>query len=165
MKCKCLCVAVRLVYHSVCIYRCIHLKELTVRWCISVTDAGISMVISHCNQLCELNLLVLEDITGLCALCEDPESTLCFITGLWCPYSRFITDNKCPPLDHIVSRHNSSHIFITFSLILHCIACCSQIHRIIIIISNDMPVTIVFPSVTTVYFFIGLPAFLFPCRI
>jgi len=33
-----------------------------------------------------------------------------------------------------VSRYNSVHIFITFSLILHCIACCSQIHPIIIII-------------------------------
>jgi len=90
--------------------------------------------------------------------------------GLWCPYSRFITDNKCPPLDHIVSRHNSSHIFIIFSLVLHCIACCSQIHPIITItitihIFNDMPVIVVFPSFTRVYFFIGLPAFLFPCRI
>ena len=83
MKCKCLCVAVRLVYHCVYIHRCIHLKELTVHWCISVIDAGISMVISHCKQLCELNLLGLSHITGMCALCEDPEPTLHFIT-LWC---------------------------------------------------------------------------------
>jgi len=64
--------------------------------------------------------------------------------GWWCPYSKSIIDHKCPPLHHIVSWYNSSHIFITFSLILHCIACCSQIHPIIIItihISNDMPVT------------------------
>jgi len=80
MKCKCLCVAVRLVYHCVCIYRCIHLKELAVCECYNVTDAGISMVNSHCNQLCVLNLLGLEYITGMCALCEDCESTLCFIT-------------------------------------------------------------------------------------
>ena len=46
--------------------------------------------------------------------------------GVWYSYSRFITDHKGPPLDHIVSRYNSAHIFIAFSLILHCIACCSQ---------------------------------------
>jgi len=69
MKCKCLCVAVRLVYHCFCIYRCIHLKELAVYWC-DVTDVGISMVISHCNQLRVLDLRALEYITGMCALCE-----------------------------------------------------------------------------------------------
>ena len=75
--------------------------------------------------------------------------------GLWYSYSRFITDHKCPPLHHIVSRYNSSHIFITFSLILHCITCCSQIHSIIIIhISNDMPVTVVFAfSHYSIYFY------------
>jgi len=61
--------------------------------------------------------------------------------GLWCSYSRFITDHKCPSLDQIVSRYNSAGTFITFSLVLHCIACCSQIHPIIIIhIFNDTPV-------------------------
>jgi len=70
--------------------------------------------------------------------------------GLWCPYRKSITDHKCPPQDHIVSRHNSSHIFTNFFLVLYCIAYCSQIHPIIIIIiiipiSNDMPVTVVFP--------------------
>jgi bacterioferritin-associated ferredoxin len=83
MKCKCLCVAVGLVYHCVCIYRCIHLKALTVCWCYKVTDAGISMVISQCNQLRILDLKGLKYITGMCALCEVPEPTLCFIT-LWC---------------------------------------------------------------------------------
>jgi len=83
MKCKCLCVAVRLVYHCVCIYRCIHLKELAVGWCNSVTDAGISMVISHCSQLRVLDLMGLEYITGMCAVCEDCESTLCFITMVY----------------------------------------------------------------------------------
>ena len=82
MKCKCLCVAVRLVYHCVCIYRCIHLKELAVCWCV-VTDAGMSMVISHCNQLCVLDLMGLPSITGMCALCKDRETTLCFITMVY----------------------------------------------------------------------------------
>jgi len=83
MKCKCLCVAVRLVYHCVCIYRCKHLKELTVCLCNNVTDAGISMVISHYSQLRVLYLIGLEYITGMCALCEDPEPTLCSVT-VWC---------------------------------------------------------------------------------
>jgi len=82
VKCKRLCVAVRLVYHCVYIYRCIHLKELTVGRFLDVTDAGISMVISHCKQLCVLYLSGLEYITGMCALCEVAEPTLCFITGL-----------------------------------------------------------------------------------
>ena len=76
-------VAVRLLYHCVCIYRCIHLKELAMRCNFSVTDAGISMVISHCKQLCVLNLLFLKDITGMCALCKDRETTLCFITMVY----------------------------------------------------------------------------------
>jgi hypothetical protein len=74
--------AVRSVYHCVCIYRCIRLKELKVSSCNKITDAGIGMVISHCNQLRVLNLAGLRHITGMCALCEDPEPTLCFIT-LW----------------------------------------------------------------------------------
>jgi len=44
--------------------RCIHLKELTVNWCYNVTDAGISIVTSHCIQLRVLNLLGLSHITG-----------------------------------------------------------------------------------------------------
>ena len=76
MKCKCLCVAVRLVYHCVCIYRCIHLKELSVSWFNKITDAGIIMVIRHRKQLCVLDVMGLEYITSMCALCEDPESTL-----------------------------------------------------------------------------------------
>ena len=56
------------------------MKELTVRNCNAVTNAGISMVICHCNQLRKLNLRALVSITGMCALCEDPEPTLCFIT-------------------------------------------------------------------------------------
>jgi len=83
MKCKCLCVAVRFVYHCVCIYRCIHLKELADSWFNKVTDAGIIMVISHCKQLCVLDLMGLEYITGMCALCEDRESTLCFVTMVY----------------------------------------------------------------------------------
>ena len=79
MQCKCLCVAVRELYLRVCIYRCIHLKELAVCGCHNITDAGISTVISHCNQLRVLNLKDLPSITGMCAHCEDYESTLCFI--------------------------------------------------------------------------------------
>jgi hypothetical protein len=64
----------------VCIYRCVHLKELAVCCCPNVTDPGISMVICNCNQLRVLNLFYLDYITGMCAVCEDPEPTLCFIT-------------------------------------------------------------------------------------
>ena len=89
--------------------------------------------------------------------------------GVWYTYSRFITDHKGPPLDHIVSRYNSAHIFITFSLILHCIACCSQINPIIIIIIihiiKDLCGDPLFPSGSTANFFIGLLALIFPCRI
>jgi hypothetical protein len=67
----------------VCIYRCIYLEKLTVCGCCNVTDAGISIVISHCNQLRVLDLTGLAYITGTCALCEDSEPTLSFIT-LWC---------------------------------------------------------------------------------
>jgi len=70
MKCKCLCVVVRLVYHCVCIYRCIYLKEFEIINCCNVTDAGISMVTSHCNQLRLLVLTGITSITGVCALCE-----------------------------------------------------------------------------------------------
>jgi len=38
------------------------------------------MVISHCSQLRVLNLRGLPSITGMCALCDDPETLLCFIT-------------------------------------------------------------------------------------
>jgi len=53
-----------------------NLEELAVHSCQKVTDAGISMVITHCNQLRKLDFSSLS-ITGLCALCEDPEPTLC----------------------------------------------------------------------------------------
>jgi hypothetical protein len=72
--------------------------------------------------------------------------------GLWCPYSKSITDQKGPTLDHIVKwyLHN------LFSN-PHCIACCSQICPIIIIIIitifNDLCSGPLFPSITTVYFY------------
>jgi len=69
--------AVRYFYQCVCIYRCLQLKELTVRECYAVTDAGMSMVISQCSQLRVLDLVYLPSITGMCALCEDPELILC----------------------------------------------------------------------------------------
>jgi len=59
------------------------MKELAVSVCCNVTDAGISIVIRQCNQLRVLNLMCLLCITGMCALCEDSEPTLCFIV-LWC---------------------------------------------------------------------------------
>jgi len=65
------------MYQCVCIYRCINLKELTVRNCFAVTDAGLSMVLRQCSQLRVLDLADLPSITGMCALCEDPELTLC----------------------------------------------------------------------------------------
>ena len=69
---------------SLCwIYRCIHLKELTVRGGNNVTDTGITMVISHCNQLHLLDLSSICSITGMCALREDPEPTLRFITMVY----------------------------------------------------------------------------------
>ena len=36
--------------------------------CDDITDDGISLVITHCNQLRELNLMSLEYIRGMCAL-------------------------------------------------------------------------------------------------
>ena len=58
-----------------------HLKELKVIECSNVTDAGISMVVRQCSQLRVLDLADLPYITGMCALCEDPEPTLCYN---WC---------------------------------------------------------------------------------
>jgi hypothetical protein len=86
--------------------------------------------------------------------------------GICYSYSRFITDHKGPPLDRIVSRYNSAYIFIMFSLVLRSIACCSQIHPIIITthifkyLDSD---PLCFPQYSI--FFIGLPALIFPCRI
>jgi len=131
MKCKCLCMALRWVYSCVFICRCIHLKELTLSEC-EISDAGISMVIRKCSQLYVLNLWGLPQITGMFALFEDSETTLCFIT-LWCIIILQKVNHKGPPLDHIVRRRNSFRIIITFSLILHCIICCSQIHHNIFI--------------------------------
>ena len=71
--------AVRQDYQCVSIYRCIHLEELVVNTCPRVTDAGVSMVICQCSELRVLVLTGLPLITGMCALCEDPETTLCFI--------------------------------------------------------------------------------------
>jgi hypothetical protein len=129
----------RLVDHWVWIYRCIHLKDLAVSSCHCVTDAGISMVIRQCNELHKLSFGGLPQITGMCALYWAPGITLPFIP-LWCmySYSRFIAVHKGPLVNHIVSRYNSAHIFIPFSLVLHSIACCSQIHTIIIHIFKNL---------------------------
>jgi uncharacterized protein YjaG (DUF416 family) len=149
--------AVRWVYHCVCIYRCIHLKELAVRGQCNVTDAGMGKVICRCNQLRVLNLKGLNHITGVCALCEDPEPTLCFIT-VCCMIvlQQGHTDHNVPPLDHILSRYDKAHTFKTLSLILHCIACSSQIHPIITSSSISLRIWAVnrcVPSVSTVYFY------------
>ena len=165
MQCKCLCMSVRHVYHCVCTYRCIHLKELKVCSCSNITDAGISMVVRQCSQLRVLNLYDEKNITGMCALCEDPEPTLCAITGIWYSYSRFITDHKGSPLDHIVSQYNSAYNFTTFSLILRCIACCSLIHPIIVHIFEYLGSDLLCFPQSVQYIFIGLPALIFPCRI
>jgi hypothetical protein len=63
----------------VCVDRCFQLKELAVSWC-DVTDAGITVVITNCTQLCDLSLNNQKRVTGMYAVCEDPEPTLCFIT-------------------------------------------------------------------------------------
>ena len=76
MQCKCLCVALREVYHCVFIHRCIHLKELVVYLSLYVTDAGFCMVISQRNQLRVLELWGLPCITGTCAVCDDPENSV-----------------------------------------------------------------------------------------
>jgi hypothetical protein len=67
----------------VCIYRCVHLKLLSFGSCDKVTDAGISVVVTHCNGLRVLYLKYLRNIRGTCAVCEDPKHTLCFITMLY----------------------------------------------------------------------------------
>jgi hypothetical protein len=130
-----------------------------------VTDAGISMVISQCNELHKLSLVGLQKITGMCALYGDPETSLPFIP-LWCIYfvSRFITDHNGPLVNHIVSRYNSAHIFITFSLLLHSIACCSQINATIIhIFKNLGSVPLCFP-LSVQYIFCWLSTNNFPMR-
>jgi hypothetical protein len=72
----CVCVCGREVsLLCVCVYRCVRLKELTigtesVSENQNVSEDGISMVLSHCNQLCILNLIGLWHIRGMCALCE-----------------------------------------------------------------------------------------------
>ena len=58
------------------------MKELEVIECRDVTDAGIIMVVRQCSQLRVLNLADLPYIKGMCALCEDPEPTLCVITDV-----------------------------------------------------------------------------------
>jgi hypothetical protein len=70
----------------------------------------------------------------VCTLWRPWTYILFYNSAVWCSYSRFFTDHKCPPPDHILSLYNSAHIFITFSLILYSMACCSQTHPIIIII-------------------------------
>ena len=51
------------------------MNELVVDYYCNVTDAGVSLVISQCNQLRVLKLVDLPSITGMCALSEDPEPT------------------------------------------------------------------------------------------
>jgi hypothetical protein len=119
-------------FHCVFIYRCTHLKELKVCYCDKVTDAGISMVISRCNQLHVLNLRGLPFIAGMCAHCLNPEPTLCSIT-LWCviflqqvhqwaqrpttvPYCKSVQFNLClhnlfsnPPLYSMLQSNTPHH--------------------------------------------------------
>jgi hypothetical protein len=132
--------------YCVCIYRCIYLRELAACGSSNVTDAGISMVISHCSQLCVLDLNSLEHITGMCALCEDAEHILCVITLCFMnSFIRFITDHKGPPFYLLV-----------ISSYLHSLFCNAQLcsllwpNRPIIIILGFVPGTVVFPSVSTV---------------
>jgi len=78
------------------------------------------MVICHCNQLRVLNLLDLWSITGMCALCEVPEPTLCFITLCYMIFIQQVHHGfQSPTQNHIISQYNLVHIFTTFSLILH----------------------------------------------
>ena len=67
----------------------------------------------------------------------------------------------------ILSRYNSAHIFITFSLILHCMACCSQIHSIIIIhiFKNLGSDTMCSPQSLQYIFFYWLSSLTFPMLI
>ena len=71
------------------------MKALAVCGCINVTDVGISIVISHCSQLRTLNLEGLPYITGTCALCEDPETTLCFVNLCEDPETTLYFVNLC----------------------------------------------------------------------
>jgi hypothetical protein len=121
--CVCLCEVSLL---CVCVYRCVHLKELDVSFCYKITDTGISNVITRCTQLCVLNLMDVKSITGLCAVCNVPEPSLCFITlaVLYC-YSMLITDYKARTLVHIDSQYYLAHIH-NISLLLNCRACCNH---------------------------------------
>jgi hypothetical protein len=66
----------------VCGYRCEQLRELAISGICNeqLTDAGVRNVIIHRTELCVLSLVSLKHITGMCAVCEVPEPTLCFIT-------------------------------------------------------------------------------------
>jgi hypothetical protein len=83
MQCKCLCVTVRWVYCVVCVYRCVHLKELEVCFCEDITDAGISSVTTNCTQLRALNMWGLQRITGVCSLWSTWTYIVFYNYGVW----------------------------------------------------------------------------------
>jgi hypothetical protein len=147
----------------VCVYRCVQLKELKVCQCNSITDAGISMVISNCTQLCVLDLRGLDLITGMCAVCEIPETTLPFITLCCMIFLQFITDHECPPLDHIVSLYNAAHLHKLSSN--HPIYSMLQSHPITIHISNHIAETCCVSLIQYCTCFIAFPELLFLRRI
>ena len=68
-----------------------------------------------------------------CTLWRSWTDIVFYNYGVWFSFSRFSADHQGPPLDHILSQYNSARIFITWSLIFHCITCHSKIHPIIII--------------------------------
>ena len=131
------------------------------------------MVLCHCNQLRVLDLKGLKQITGMFALCDGPEPTLSFRTLCFMIFLEQVhTDHNVPPLDYIVSRYNKAHTFKTLFLILHCIACCSQIHPIIIIIIiivihifKDLDSEPLCSISQYGIFLIGLTVLIFPCGI
>jgi hypothetical protein len=120
--CVCGCEVILL---CVCVYRCVHLKELDVCGCSKITDAGISLVINNCSQLCALNLWGLMHITGICAACEVPELTLCFITML---YDILSADSSLTTQAHnwTILWAGIIQLFVNFYLTLHCKACCTH---------------------------------------
>jgi hypothetical protein len=82
--CVCVCVCgCEVSLLGVCIYRCAHLKLLSCSSCYKVTDAGISLVVTHCTELRVLDVGYIKNIEGTYAVCEDPKHTLCFITMLY----------------------------------------------------------------------------------
>jgi hypothetical protein len=119
---------------SLCLYLQIHTFERIVslyvqqfNWCWnqhgdkslqSAACTGIDGSVTHNRYVCTL---------------QKPWTHVVFITMVYDILTAGSTLITNATMHHIVSSYNSAHIFITISVILHCIAYCSHIHNITVI--------------------------------